>query len=82
MQERRLDARLLLAENARVLVHGTQAEYDCILRDISAGGARLLVPAAPDIVEDLTLTYGADGATICCRVVWQRPGEMGVMFVS
>ena len=55
---------------------------DCIITDISAGGARLFTEAA-NIPEQFRLLI--DGDTPVreeCRVVWRLGGELGVAFVT
>ena len=55
---------------------------DCIITDISAGGARLFTEAS-NIPEQFRLLI--DGDTPVreeCRVVWRLGGELGVAFVT
>ena len=53
---------------------------DCVVKDISAGGARLIV-TTPDVVPDyFRLDYGSDNTRPKCRVRWRRGKELGVQF--
>jgi hypothetical protein len=45
-QERRQHPRQLLGSSARVVLLAANRDFPCLCADVSAGGARLLVPAA------------------------------------
>ncbi|ACL60723.1 PilZ domain-containing protein [Methylobacterium nodulans] len=76
-----LDARLLLSDVGRILVDFPPGLVSCVLRDVSAHGARLMVPDAISFPDRLRLLVDAEEASVPCAVVWRRTGEMGVVFV-
>lgn len=85
MQEQRKHRRRALDRAGKIRFDkgaGTFA-VDCIVKDISASGARLLVCTAANIPEALTLTV--DGIVDQdCLVRWSRwrsSGELAVEFV-
>lgn len=61
---------------------GGASVIDCVVRDLSASGARLkvdevaLVPAS----FDLFIAVVDAGKPKRCRVVWRRPEAIGVVF--
>jgi hypothetical protein len=50
------------------------------VKDISAGGARLIVPAVEVMPDFFRLDYGVEGLTPKCRVRWREGNEIGVQF--
>ena len=71
--------RVSLDRPGRVLA-GEGAHHACIVRDISAAGARLLLPEAGLMPETFTLALDPGGDPWTCRVVWRSLGEIGVTF--
>ncbi|MCJ2013265.1 PilZ domain-containing protein [Methylobacterium sp. J-076] len=59
---------------------GEGTRHPCIVRDISAAGARLLLPEAGEVPETFALSLDPGGDRWACRVVWRRLGEVGVAF--
>ena len=51
---------------------------NCIIIDISAGGACIEVPGAGNIPRRFTLNHG--GTKKSCSLVWQRGRRIGVSF--
>ena len=80
MHNRRTDDRRRLLATAHLLVPGTGAPTACVLRDLSAGGARLAVAAPRDVPADLVLAVGPGEAPRPARVVWRGATEVGVAF--
>jgi hypothetical protein len=67
----------LLLRSAKLICD--EGEYICVLRDVSATGAKLkLFHAVPPIAK-LRLEL-ANGAKLPCIRVWERDGHMGVQF--
>lgn len=59
---------------------GDGPSHACIVRDISAAGARLLLPEAASVPESFDLSLDPRGDRWACRVVWRQAGEVGVAF--
>ncbi len=70
--------RVALERAGRIEAGG--GNHACIVHDISATGARLLLPQAGDLPEAFTLTLEPGGDRWACRVVWRRLGELGIAF--
>jgi hypothetical protein len=61
-------------------VTGT-AVCNCIVRDISEGGAKLAVAAAAKAPDELVLVLSRSGTIRRkCRVVWRTESHIGVVF--
>ena len=79
-QERRATPRRVV-DCPGSIVTGAQAQaMDCVVADISDGGARLVVPAGVPEEFALVLKDGSD-ANHHCRVVWRLDDEVGVEFI-
>lgn len=59
---------------------GEGRSHACIVRDISATGACLLLPEAGSVPETFDLSLDPGGDRWACRVIWRRLGEVGVAF--
>ena len=55
-------------------------DIDCVVRDISATGARLRVPDAAAVPEQFELLLKQTGEYRPAFVRWRRKGEIGVSF--
>ena len=82
MHNRRNHDRRRAFEAGRLAGPGTGGGVDCILRDLSPGGARLLVAAAQGLPADATLAVGPGQAPRPVRVVWRGEGAVGVRFTD
>jgi hypothetical protein len=71
-----------IAPRHRVLKAGTiefgGGTINCMVRNVSAGGAALEVSSPVGIPEHLTLF--ADGSHLPCHVVWRKEKRIGVAF--
>ena len=69
-------------KSAVIAYSGRHVTLHCGIRDLSDGGARLVVEgsvAAPDTFE---LLCEIDGTIVDCQVTWRRGMEVGVRFLS
>ncbi|MFE1601713.1 PilZ domain-containing protein [Methylobacterium sp. ID0610] len=80
MRRRSFEAHGLLSDVGRILVDCPPGLVSCVLRDVTARGARLVVPDAIRFPDKLCLLVDAEDASLPCTVVWRRAGEMGVVF--
>jgi len=59
------------------------APRDCILHDVSDGGANLRLPVAEDLPDEFVLLLTRDGSrNRRCRIVWRNAQQVGVRFVA
>jgi hypothetical protein len=77
-----------VAPRRRMLKSGTIAYNDrhvtiaCILRDMSATGARLRVEGSITAPDTFELLIPLDGLEANCQVVWRSGHELGIQFLS
>jgi hypothetical protein len=78
-EERRRAPRQRTLKAGRIVIDPHAPVLECIVRNLSPGGALLLVPslAVPDRFE---LVLAANHARHKCRVVWRAPDRVGVEF--
>jgi hypothetical protein len=79
MEERRRVPRHRTLKAGRIVIDPRTSELDCIVRNLSTGGALLLVSslAVPDRFE---LLFASNRARHECRVVWRAMDRVGVEF--
>jgi hypothetical protein len=54
---------------------------DCVIRNMSEGGAALEVGSPVGVPEEFTLSFKQNGVKRFCRVAWRTPDRIGVQFV-
>jgi len=66
-----------------VIIHGEdRLAVDCVVRDLSEGGARLRLDAPGALPVRFHLFWLADRAVLDVEAVWRSSNEMGVKFHS
>jgi PilZ domain-containing protein len=81
MPESRNYPRMRVLKGAKIIL-GTSSVLDCVVRDLTNGGARVKIPNAVDLPEEFAITF--DGGRTCrpCRVAWRTLNETGLEFSS
>ena len=82
MHNRRTDDRRRILSTGRLVAPGAGAATDCVLQDLSAGGARLLVAAPQEAPARGTLALGPGETPRPVRVVWRGASAIGVAFLE
>jgi len=79
-QERRASPRRLVNCPGSIVCDTAAAPLDCVVADLSEGGARLIVPSG--VPEEFALVV-KDGSETSqrCRVAWRLDEEIGVEFI-
>ncbi|HWP26907.1 MAG TPA: PilZ domain-containing protein [Xanthobacteraceae bacterium] len=80
MEERRRVPRHKSLLRGRIYYNNRNSSADCLVRDISAHGARLIFADEMPIPEQLELYIPHRGQSYRAHVVWQRSGEAGIVF--
>jgi hypothetical protein len=81
--ERRKHRRVKVSQPVTVLRRDGSLIADCMLRDISAGGARLQFDVMAEVPKALSLRVPRGGRVHRhCELVWQSDNEVGVRFVT
>ncbi|NHT76424.1 PilZ domain-containing protein [Rhizobiaceae bacterium CRRU44] len=79
MEEHRHRPRMRTFKSGRLVFNEGSSTLDCVVRNISDGGAKLSfnqVAAIPDVFQ-ISLS---DGAKKTCRIVWRKSLDVGVSF--
>jgi hypothetical protein len=81
MEERRNMSRRRVLKGGKIVFNDRNSTIDCTVRNLSEGGALLLVETVIGIPDQFDLRI-SDGATHACRVVRRTPTQIGVEFVD
>jgi hypothetical protein len=79
---------LRIAPRRRMLKAGVVAYNDrhvtipCLVRDVSATGARLRIEASVTAPDTFDLVIDLDGMEASCQVVWRKGADLGVRFLA
>jgi two-component system cell cycle response regulator len=79
--KRKCRRRRVLREGRIVLKSGSSL-INCIIRDQTASGAKLRVPAPTELPKNFGLVCLTDGMLFPAEIVWRRGDDMGVAFVG
>jgi hypothetical protein len=82
MAERRTSARQRSFLRGRILLNNGQIALDCLVRDLSEQGARLIFPEMPSIPDVLDLHIPQKDETLRAQVQWRQGEEVGVTFAA
>ena len=80
MSDKRTSPRLRSFLKGRVLFNGGQNSLDCLIRDISATGARLELSASVTLPDRFDLYLPHRDATCRVHIQWRRGTQIGVAF--
>ena len=80
MSDKRTSPRLRSFLKGRVVFNGGQNSLDCLIRDISATGARLELSASVTLPDRFDLYLPHRDETCRAHLQWRRGGHIGVAF--
>ena len=76
------DARKTLTQPGWITLDGGFAARPCVVRDMSASGARISIDDPNALPAKLRLAFARDARTgRACQVVWRRGNSVGLRFV-
>ncbi|MBC7152030.1 MAG: PilZ domain-containing protein [Rhizobium sp.] len=81
MDERRTATRLRALKAARIVLPGGYSTFDCMVRNLSPVGAKLVLEQTFDVPDAFQLNF-EDGSVRQCTVKWRNPKELGVAFAA
>lgn len=81
MTEQRNDERKKVLKGARISFHGGHSTIDCLVRNLSDGGAKVMVESTVGIPDEIVLAFN-DGPSRPCRIVRRKINELGLQFVD
>ena len=79
MRDRRISRRERLAVRAKVVLSGDPA--NCVIRDRSDGGARLVFAQPPQLPAQFVLIEEVNGVRRNVKLIWAADVEAGVAFI-
>ena len=81
MAERRKHPRSRVLKSAKLVLGGSSV-IDCIVRNLTNVGARVLVQNTITLPDHLHLTFDGGRSNRACKVAWRRLNETGLEFVK
>jgi hypothetical protein len=82
MAERRGSERLKAFLKGTLYFHHGRSSVDCLIRDLSATGARLLVPDTVRIPKTFEVHVRNKPEPLLASMKWRRDDEIGISFVE
>ena len=80
MSEQRKPTRIRALKGARIVYGNGTMTRDCTVRNLSAGGAKLVTQSAAGIPHEFELLFD-DGNRKTCEVRWRKWTDIGVSFI-
>lgn len=80
MGERRASPRQRRLNGAKIVFNNNSSVIDCIVRDLSSQGARLLVASPVGIPDRFDLRIDRNAACHPSKVTWRANDQIGVSF--
>jgi hypothetical protein len=81
MPESRTKIRKRCFLGARIQFNNRRSTFDCLVRDISEGGARLELATLESMPDEFDLVIPQHERQYRAKVVWRRNGKCGVRFL-
>ena len=79
MSERRTDLRSRTLKGGKIIIDKLSV-LDCVVRDLTALGARLKVDNSMDVPDSFKLRIKPDTIEHPVSIVWRGYGEIGIKF--
>lgn len=79
---KRVRLRQRVLKQGKILLSNNLTVIDCTIRDISETGAKLVCPDAGAIPNEFRLVLITERMMRDVKVMWRRPGLVGVHFTS
>lgn len=80
MQERRKCTRSRVLKSAKLVLRNSSV-IDCVVRNVTGGGARIEIPHTTGLPEAVGLTLDGGRTIRRCRLAWRTLTETGVEFL-
>jgi hypothetical protein len=80
MQERRRYHRTQVQKPAKIVFRTDYSLIDCLVRDVSIGGACLELNNTAAVPDEFDLTFDTARTLRACRVAWRSESRVGVAF--
>ena len=80
MEERRKSPRHRTFKAAEISFAGRSTAIDCVVKNMSDGGAGLDVASPIGIPDEFDLVLTGDHTVRRCKVIWRKAKKIGVQF--
>lgn len=81
-RERRFGIRSRTFKKTQVILHEQDSVFNAILKNLSRTGAKLELPEVLHIPKEFRMRLVSEEIDRDCKVVWRKPGEMGIVFTA
>ncbi|NJO54676.1 MAG: PilZ domain-containing protein [Bacteroidales bacterium] len=78
MEDRRRHPRLRSLIGGRIIFNDGNSTLDCVLRNISAGGAMIVCSAAVSLPQTFDLALPSKNRRLRVCLVWRREDQLGI----
>jgi PilZ domain-containing protein len=78
--EKRKEPRTRTLKKARIVFNEGRSVIDCVVRNLSAHGALLVVHSLLGVPDTFELHIESDGSRRVAHTIWKREGKIGVEF--
>ena len=82
MQERRHTPRARTLRAGKILINNKRSVIDCMIRNVSARGACLLLPSVVGVPQMFDLMIEGEAASRPCKMIWHAQNRIGIEFSS
>jgi hypothetical protein len=79
--ERRKSTRSRVLKSAKLVIDRASI-IDCVVRNLTNKGARILIANTVDLPPDFEMTFDGGHSIRPCRLIWRTVTETGVEFVQ
>lgn len=80
MDEHRRSPRQRVLKSGKIVYGGGTIQIDCVIRNISATGARLEVPTSIPVPDKFELVEASGHKRRAATVMWRKGALMGIRF--
>ena len=80
--ERRASSRQRRLHGGKIVFNNNASSIDCVVRDMSPTGARLVVASPIGIPDWFDLRINRNGVSYSSKVVWRSADQIGVTFLD
>ncbi len=80
--EARMAARRRMLKSGKIAYADRHVTIDCLVRDMSATGARVRVEGSVTAPDTFELLIPLDGLEANCQVVWRAGADIGIKFLA
>lgn len=80
--EARIAPRRRMLKSGKIAYSDRHVTIDCMVRDMSATGARLKVEGSVSAPDTFELLIPLDGLEANCQVVWRAGADLGIKFLA